>query len=43
MKHIQGFTGSHWMPPSGECLQRITPSAAVVNEFVEKKKHTHNF
>jgi len=19
MKHIQGFTRSHWMPPSGEC------------------------
>jgi hypothetical protein len=46
MKHIQGFTGSHWMPPSGECLQRITPSAAVVvNEFVETttKKPKHNF
>jgi hypothetical protein len=20
MEHIQGFTRSHWMPPSGECL-----------------------
>jgi len=24
MEHIPGFTSSHWMPPSGECLSRIT-------------------
>jgi hypothetical protein len=23
MEHIQGFTRSHWMPPSVECLRRI--------------------
>jgi hypothetical protein len=33
MKHIQGFTRSHWMPPSGECLCRIAPEAAMVYEF----------
>ena len=33
MEHIQGFTRSHWMPPSGECLRRIAPAAAMVNEF----------
>jgi hypothetical protein len=33
IKHIQGFTRSHWMPPSGECLCRITPVAAMVKEF----------
>jgi hypothetical protein len=24
MEHIQGFTRSHWMPPSVECLHRIS-------------------
>jgi len=33
MEHIQGFTRSHWMPPSGECLRRITPAAAMVGDF----------
>jgi hypothetical protein len=33
MEHIQGFTISHWMPPSGKCLRRITPTAAMVDEF----------
>ncbi len=33
MEHIQGFTRSHWMPPSGECLRRIAPMAAMVDEF----------
>jgi hypothetical protein len=35
MKHIWGFTGSHWMQPSGECLRRIAPAATMVDEFVE--------
>jgi len=35
MKHILGFTGSQWMPPSGECLRCIAPAAAMVNKFVE--------
>lgn len=33
MEHIQCFTRSHWMPPSGECLRRIAPTAAMVDEF----------
>ncbi len=41
MEHIPGFTGSHWMSPSGECLRRITPAAAMVNEFVETTQNTN--
>jgi len=33
MEDIQGFTRSHWMPPSGECLRRIAPTAAMVDKF----------
>ena len=33
MEHIQGFTRSHWIPPSGECLRRIAPAAVMVEEF----------
>jgi hypothetical protein len=33
IEHIKGFTRSHWMPPSGECLHRIAPAAAMVKEF----------
>jgi hypothetical protein len=40
MEHIQGFTRSHWMPPSGECLRRIAPAAATANEFVETTQKT---
>ena len=29
MEHIQGFP----MPPSGECLRRIAPAAAMVDDF----------
>jgi hypothetical protein len=28
-----GFTQSHWMLPSGECLRRIAPAAAMVNDI----------
>ena len=41
MEHIQGFTRSHWMPPSGECLRRIAPAAAMVDEFVETTQNTN--
>jgi hypothetical protein len=30
MENIRGFTQSHWMPPSDECLCRIAPAAAMV-------------
>jgi hypothetical protein len=41
MKHIQGFTRSHWMLPSGECLCRIAPAAVMVHEFVENTQNTN--
>jgi hypothetical protein len=40
MEHIQGFTGSHWMLPSGKCLRHIAPAATMVNKFVETTKNT---
>jgi hypothetical protein len=39
MKHIKGFTRSHWMLPSGKCLCRFTPAAAMVANLVENTKH----
>jgi hypothetical protein len=33
MEHIQGCSRRHWMPPSGKCLRRIAPAAAMVKEF----------
>ncbi len=41
MEHVQGFTRSYWMPPSGKCLRRIAPAAAMVNEFVETAQNTN--
>ena len=41
IEHIQGFTWSHWMPPSGECLRRIAPAATMVGEFVENTLNTN--
>jgi hypothetical protein len=28
MKHVKGYTRSHWMPPLGDYLLRIAPAAA---------------
>jgi hypothetical protein len=28
MRHVQGYTRSHWTPPSGNYLLRIAPAAA---------------
>jgi hypothetical protein len=28
MQHVQGYSGSHWMPPSGNYLLLIAPAAA---------------
>jgi hypothetical protein len=39
--HIQGFTRSHWMPPSGRCLRRIAPAATMVDGFVETTLNTN--
>jgi hypothetical protein len=41
MDHIRGFTQSHWMQPSGECLHRIAPAAAMVDEFVETTQNNN--
>jgi hypothetical protein len=41
MEHVQGFTGSQWMPPSGKCLRHIAPVAVMVNEFVETIQNTN--
>ena len=43
MEHIQGFTRSHWMPPSGECLCRIgiAPTAAMVGDFELNTQNTN--
>jgi len=41
MEHIPGFTRSHWMPSLGECLSRIAPAAAMVNEFFETTQNTN--
>ena len=38
MEHIQGFTRSHWMPPSGECSHRIAAAAAMVDNLGRKHK-----
>jgi len=38
MKHILGFTQSHWMPPLGECLHRIAAAAPMVDDFGRKHK-----
>ena len=40
IEHVQGFTWSHCMPPSGECLCRIAPAAIMVEEFVETTLNT---
>jgi hypothetical protein len=42
LDHIRGFTRSHWMQPSGECLRRIAPAATMVDEFVETTQNTNN-
>jgi hypothetical protein len=39
MRHVQGYPGSHWTPPSGDYLLRIAPAAtkATVNETMTNK------
>jgi hypothetical protein len=41
MDHTRGFTRSHWMQPSGKCLRRIAPAAAMVDESVETTQNTN--
>ena len=42
IEHVQGFTRSHYMPPSGECLCRIAPAAVIVDKFVKTTLNTNN-
>jgi hypothetical protein len=46
MQHIQGYSGSHWMPASGNYLLRIAPVAAratgkqtKINKYTYKAGH----
>jgi len=41
IEHVQGFTRSHWMPPSGKCLRHIAPAATTVDKFVENTLNTN--
>ena len=38
MQHVQGYTGSHWTPPSGDYSLRIAPAAAraTINSMIMK-------
>jgi hypothetical protein len=38
MGHVQGYSGSHWTPPSGHYSLRIAPAAAraTANETTKK-------
>ena len=36
MQHIQGYSQSHWMPPSGNYLLSIAPAASRVTENKSK-------
>jgi hypothetical protein len=40
MEHILGLTRSHWMLPSGKCLCRIAPAAAMVNNYIKNTQNT---
>jgi hypothetical protein len=39
MQHVQGYSGSHWMPPLGNYLLRIAPEAtrATANKTMTNK------
>jgi hypothetical protein len=46
MQHVQGYSGSHWTPPSGDYLLCIAPAAAratgkqtTINKYAYKAGH----
>jgi hypothetical protein len=39
MQHVQGYTGSHWMPPLGDYLLRIASAAARATENKTKMQY----
>jgi hypothetical protein len=47
MRHVQGYSGSHWTPPSGDYSLHIAPAAAraTANKTTMKKctKKTGHF
>ena len=42
MQHDQGFTKSHWTPPSGDYLLRIALAAAMATINTTKMQHVPN-
>jgi hypothetical protein len=42
MKHILGFTKSHWMPSLGKYLRHIAMTATMVGDFGGKHKTQSN-
>jgi len=43
MQHDQGFIGSHWMPPLGDYLLRIAPTAARATANETTIQHVPHF
>jgi hypothetical protein len=42
MRHVQGYLGSHWTPPSGNYLLRIAPAAArLTGKQTTNNKYTY--
>jgi hypothetical protein len=46
MRHVQGYSGSHWTPPLGNYLLHVTPAAAratgkqtTINKYTQKGDH----
>jgi hypothetical protein len=46
MQHVQGYSGSHWTPASGNYLLRIAPEATratgkqtTINKYTQKGGH----
>jgi hypothetical protein len=41
-RHVQGYSGSHWMPPLGNYLLRIAPAATrATGKQITIKKYTY--
>jgi hypothetical protein len=40
MWHVQGYSRSHWMPPSGDYLLRIAPEAAGATANKQQSTNT---
>jgi hypothetical protein len=40
MRHVQGYSGSHWMPASGDYSLCITPAAARAGKQTTNNKYS---